>query len=132
MEEEFETKVRELRRTRNKARLLRDKNPPAKRHKIQEDAYISIRKTWGAPTTSTPKKHHPTEIEQQTTKKMRTTSPDRSAPTVEVRTTPPRPEGDNKEGQRTRTSLPNSSAPTERENNKETKKQTKKLTGRKE
>ena len=54
---------------------------------------------------------------------MRATSPDRSAPTVEVRTTPPRPEGDNKEGQRTRTSLPISPAPTERENNKEANKE---------
>ena len=55
-EEEFESKLRNLRKLRNKARLQSDKNP-TKRQKLDNEQYISIRKTWGPPPPTAPKKN---------------------------------------------------------------------------
>ena len=46
-------------KNKHKARLETEKakkNPPAKRQKIQESRYISIRNTWGPPPTTVPQK----------------------------------------------------------------------------
>ena len=52
----IEEKIRNLRKTRNKARLTTDRNVATKRRKTNEENYISIRKTWGQPTPTAPKK----------------------------------------------------------------------------
>ena len=55
LEDEFEKKVRGLRKERNRARLQPERNHPAKRQKTEEsNNYISIRSTWGPPPTSAP------------------------------------------------------------------------------
>ena len=56
-EQEFEKKLRNLRKEKNKARLKTDKNPPAKRLKVETEGYVNIRKVWGAPEPSAPKKN---------------------------------------------------------------------------
>ena len=73
-EKEFEDKVRELRKNRNKARLITEKNPPPKRQKIEEGSYISIRKTWGPPPPCAPKKNPPMGDENPKAKKIRSSS----------------------------------------------------------
>ena len=58
-EEEYERKIRELRKERNKRRLQKDyQNQPNKRLKTGEEGkeYVSIRKVWGPPPTSAPGK----------------------------------------------------------------------------
>ena len=55
-EDRIEEKVRQMRKTRNKARLVTDNNP-RKRQKLENNEYISIRKTWGPPTSSAPTKN---------------------------------------------------------------------------
>ena len=54
-EEKIEEKIRQLRKTKNKARLNNDRtNPVRKRQKLDEEKYISIRTTWGHPITTAP------------------------------------------------------------------------------
>ena len=54
MNEEFEEKVRVLRKARNKARLKTEKESrPKKRMKMEDSSYISIRETWGPPPRPT-------------------------------------------------------------------------------
>ena len=54
MNEEFEEKVRVLRKARNKARLKTEKeSQPKKRMKMEDSSYISIRETWGPPPRPT-------------------------------------------------------------------------------
>ena len=48
----FENKVRNLRKERNRARLVTDKNQPNKRQKIYEENYVNIRQPWVAPKPS--------------------------------------------------------------------------------
>ena len=45
-EEIIETKIRELRKKNNKARLTTEKEKPNKRQKTSENTYINIRETW--------------------------------------------------------------------------------------
>ena len=72
MEEKIESKIRDLRKKRNKERLITEKNTTRKRQKVTEDKYISIRDKWGPPTHSAPKKNQRNEIPEETTrKKMR-------------------------------------------------------------
>ena len=54
-EEKIEEKIRNMRRKMNKARLMSEK-PASKRLKTQNENYISIRDTWGAPTITAPQK----------------------------------------------------------------------------
>ena len=70
-EEEFERKLREMRKERNKARLRneRNPNPPPKRQKTEEDRFISIRTTWGAPETTAPRKNIKEPERQEDTRK---------------------------------------------------------------
>ena len=57
-ESEIEEKIRNLRKQRNKARLITERsNPARKRQKLDNISYISIRETWGHPPPSAPKKH---------------------------------------------------------------------------
>ena len=72
-DERIEEKIRQLRKNRNKRRLNTEKNPqPTKRIKT-DDSYISIRKSWGPPTTTAPKKNAAEieNIEVESRKKMR-------------------------------------------------------------
>ena len=62
-DEKVESKIRELRKKKNKARLTTETNKIAKRQKTSENSYISIRSTWGAPTISAPQKN---SLEQET------------------------------------------------------------------
>ena len=64
-DDEFEEKVRELRKNRNKARLIKEKNPPSKRQKLDENKYITIRKTWGPPPNSAPRKNTYEKLENE-------------------------------------------------------------------
>ena len=68
-EEEFERKLREMRKERNKARLKneRNTNPPPKRQKTDEDRFISIRTTW----TTAPKKEKREPERQETRKRQK-------------------------------------------------------------
>ena len=79
IEEEFEKKVRGLRKERNKARLQPDRNHPAKRQKTEEsNNYISIRSTWGPPPTSAPAKNSSEQNDQpdqHERKRLRTSEP---------------------------------------------------------
>ena len=70
-EEEFERKLREMRKIRNKARLRNERNlnPPSKRQKTEEDRFISIRTTWGAPETTAPRKNIKEPERQKDTRK---------------------------------------------------------------
>ena len=54
-EDQIEAKIRNLRKTRNKARLITEKNnQPNKRQKIDETNYISIRDQWPHTTNNGP------------------------------------------------------------------------------
>ena len=65
-------KIRQLRKSRNKARLTTGKSEPgAKRRKTAEDNYISIREVWGPPTISAPQKTSPLEETQPAPQKKR-------------------------------------------------------------
>ena len=70
-EEEFERKLREMRKVRNKARLRNERNlnPPSKRQKTEEDRFVSIRTTWGAPETTAPRKNIKEPERQKDTRK---------------------------------------------------------------
>ena len=66
-ENEYEKKIRTLRKERNRARLIKDHNiQPVKRQKISNEEYISVRKTWGQPPPSAPgkTKRKVTEIDE--------------------------------------------------------------------
>ena len=59
-EDEVESRIRKLRKQKNKARLVTETNKPTnKRQKIDDTNYISIRDTWGPPITSAPRKNKP-------------------------------------------------------------------------
>ena len=73
-EEEIEKKIRELRKKRNKERLITEKNKMTnKRQKINEDKYISIREKWGHPQPTSPRKkkmeENPEEIPNKKVRK---------------------------------------------------------------
>ena len=54
-EDKKEEKIRNMRKKVNKARLVTEKSKPAsKRLKTENENYISIRETWGAPTITAP------------------------------------------------------------------------------
>ena len=56
-EDEFERKLRELRKERNKNRLQKDHaTQPSKKRKIDNEEYVTIRKAWGPPKISAPGK----------------------------------------------------------------------------
>ena len=56
-DDKIEEEIRNLRKSRNKARMRTEKGQPAqKRRKMEEENYISIRETWGQPKTTSPKK----------------------------------------------------------------------------
>ena len=60
----LEARIREMRKSRNKARLNNNKQGPVnKKQKIEQDQYINIRNVWGAPTTNAPVKHGHEETE---------------------------------------------------------------------
>ena len=76
-DEEFETKLRQLKKNRNKTRLLKETNSqPRKKLKLDENnAYISIRNSWDQQKPTAPKKHlieHQETDVQKTNKKQRT------------------------------------------------------------
>ena len=56
-EERLEAKIRQLRKERNGARLETEKNNPPKKKRRTSTSYISIRSTWGPPTTTAPVKN---------------------------------------------------------------------------
>ena len=68
-EEEIESKIRELRKKRNKERLIREKNVTRKRQKINEDKYISIRDKWGPPSYTAPQKTQREDLNQEKPRK---------------------------------------------------------------
>ena len=71
-DEEFEIKLRQLRKQRNKGRLQTEKNKPTKRQKMDDNTYVSIRNIWGQPKPSAPGKQKlntDKETEEQQTKK---------------------------------------------------------------
>ena len=73
-EAEFENKLRTLRKERNKQRLMKETTlHPRKKQKIdEENAFISIRNSWGQPPPSAPKKHTSNQEENtQLRKKQR-------------------------------------------------------------
>ena len=56
-EERLERKVRDFRRFKCKARLGPGKESvPAKRQKLDDSSYVSIRQAWGAPDKTVPQK----------------------------------------------------------------------------
>ena len=76
-EEQIESKIRNLRKQRNKERLVPSKteNAGTKRRKINENnEYITIQEIWGEPqiTEQTTRKSDDNHDEQQRTKKLRT------------------------------------------------------------
>ena len=91
-EEEFETKVRNLRKMRNKARLQKESHPPSKRQKINEESYTSIRQTWGPPPPTAQKKNSLDTIEEDNVRKKikldEKTEPLSTDPTLGVATSP--------------------------------------------
>ena len=65
-EAEFERKVRQMRKERNKARLQRDNiTEPRKRMKVDETSYISVRQTWGPPEKTEPMKDRERKNDEQ-------------------------------------------------------------------
>ena len=69
-EDEFERKLRELRKERNKNRLQKDHaTQPSKKRKIDNEEYVTIRKTWGPPKTSAPGKTKIIELEKEEARK---------------------------------------------------------------
>ena len=58
LNDEVEKKIRNMVKIRNKARLITERGlPPQKRRKMEDQSFISIRNTWGHPTTSAPMKN---------------------------------------------------------------------------
>ena len=58
IEDEIESKIRTLVKDRNKARLMPEKQQPArKKQKLENSRFISIRDTWGPPPPAAPKKN---------------------------------------------------------------------------
>ena len=76
-EEKIEYKIRQLRKQRNKARLLpsREQGPSQKRRRIDENNYVSIKEVWGEPEHSKPCKNKAENNETVQNKKMRNNSP---------------------------------------------------------
>ena len=72
-EDIIEMKIRNLRKEKNKARLITEKNhQPRKKQKLDETNYISIRNSWGPPPTSVPRKKEAEEhIERNRNNKRR-------------------------------------------------------------
>ena len=88
-EEELDKKIRMLRKTKNKERLVPVKGEfrGTKRRKIDENKYISIQETWGQPTRTVATKKQAEDTEQvHTNKKMRTTTPQRTIKLSNIRT----------------------------------------------
>ena len=70
-DEAIEKEIRDLRKERNRARLITEKNgADKKRRKIDEEQFISIRKIWGPPPPAAPEKRKETE-KNETEKKKR-------------------------------------------------------------
>ena len=71
-EENYERKVRELRKERNKARLQKDHTTQSsERQRISSDEYISVRKVWGPPPLEAPGKSKIEEIKDNEERKKK-------------------------------------------------------------
>ena len=63
-EERIEEKVRQIRKERNRARLNTEKNPQPKKRMKTDESYITIRSSWGPPTSTAPRKNVAEESEK--------------------------------------------------------------------
>ena len=71
-DEAIEKEIRELRKERNRGRLITEKNgADEKRRKIEEEKFISIRKIWGPPPPAAPEKRKESEIKETEKKKRK-------------------------------------------------------------
>ena len=65
-DEKLEKEIRAMRKERNRARLVTEKNNrPNKKLKTNDENYVSIRQVWGPPTTTAPNKNKSIENEQE-------------------------------------------------------------------
>ena len=67
----IEEKIRNLRKRKNKARLIRETNTQNKRQKTSNENHISVRDTWGKPDPVAPKKHLQEDIDGNERKKLK-------------------------------------------------------------
>ena len=63
-EEEIESKIRTLRKQRNKETMVPAKEPASKRRKLDNNAYQNIKQAWGEPTRSEQQKTSRQDMEQ--------------------------------------------------------------------